>query len=160
MAALVGVELPSEEGARLALTAESTAFIMLQVSAGIAGAADTVRLLAKDYVMYTASGGASHELRYTLTGMGLVEEFRRLYGPDLINTPKGDPRFYRRLFADADVEPSESLVLDDKVENLVAARAAGAQVVLVGRATAPEGMHHIWALAALPMLLHDPEGLG
>ena len=155
MAAEVGVETSPDETARLALVKEANAFIIRRVRADYPGAVDAIRALAADFTLFMSSGMASRDLDLTLDRLGVAELFARLYGPNLINTLKMHPAFYARLFADAAVDPAACLVLDDHAEPLHAARAAGAQVVLVGAGPTPPDVPIIAALAELPVFLAE-----
>jgi len=152
MATEVGVELPPDEAARLALVAAANASIAPRVRADYPGVVEASRALAADFTLFTASGTASRDLGLILGGLGVAGRFETLYGPDLVNTPKGHGRFYARLFADAGVDPTACLVLDDSGASLLAARSAGARVLLVAEAST-DGLPHIAALRDLPALL-------
>jgi FMN phosphatase YigB (HAD superfamily) len=149
----MGIEpLPEEQAVLLAR--EVDAYIMPRVRAAYPGAVESVKLLSKAYALYTASGGASYELSYTFSGLGIEGFFHRLYGPDLVNCPKASPEYYRRIFADADVDPAEALVLDDKRLCLSWAQEAGAGAVIrVGAGPQTDGVAVIASLAELPALL-------
>jgi HAD superfamily hydrolase (TIGR01509 family) len=54
----------------------------------------------------------------------------------LINTFKDGPAYYRRLFADAGIQPSEAIVVDDSLPALDWAAQIGAQTVLVSASSA------------------------
>jgi FMN phosphatase YigB (HAD superfamily) len=113
-----------------------------------------LRELGRQYTLFTASNEVSHELEGYLEGMGVAELFHGFYGPDLIDATKHHDTYYQRLFVDAGVDPAESLVVDDKVEFVRLARAAGARVVRVGdRADETEGVPVIASLAELPALI-------
>jgi HAD superfamily hydrolase (TIGR01509 family) len=86
--------------------------------------------------------------------MGIRDLFGRLYGPDLIDTFKGEPAYYERIFADAAVSPGRALVVDDSPLTLRWAAGLGARTVLVGGgADLPPGALHVRALAELPEIL-------
>ncbi len=107
------------------------------------------QLHAQGYTLHTASGTSSRELAGYLEGMGVLECFGRLYGPDLVNTLKSGPRYYARIFADAGVSPSEALVVDDSAKALGWAAEVGARTILIGE----DGV--ITSLAELPTLLDE-----
>jgi FMN phosphatase YigB (HAD superfamily) len=86
--------------------------------------------------------------------MGIEGCIRRRYGPDLINYPKVGARYYELLLADAGVDPSRSLVVDDKPQCLDWARAAGANVVLVAPRPV-DGYVTVPRLADIPPLLES-----
>jgi HAD superfamily hydrolase (TIGR01509 family) len=156
MCEIVGVPpLPEREG--VAMARQANAWIIPQVKASIPGAAETVRLLhRRGYTLYTASGSSSTDLRAHLGSMGILDCFKRLYGPDLIDAFKSGPKFYRRLLADARVAPSEALVLDDSPDAVEWATEVGARAVLVAsdsRARTDSGILAIKGLSELPGIL-------
>lgn len=132
MASTVGVEMPNSKPDRLALSEESGCYIRSRVHAAYPGVPEAVRALASRFNLYTASGGTRRELTDMLPGMGLEGVFLELYGPDLVNTPKAGPEFYERVFTNANVDPNEALVVDDKASALAWAREAGAYTGLIG----------------------------
>ena len=88
--------------------------------------------------------------------MGVRDLFtERLYGPDLVRTLKEHPEFYDQIFADAGVEPADTLVVDDSPQPLQRAAEAGAATLLVSAKTARGGGTHttIVSLADLPSVL-------
>jgi HAD superfamily hydrolase (TIGR01509 family) len=152
MCALVGVPVPGEE-ACLELARQATAYVTRRVCAAFPGVVAALRELhAQGHPLHTASGEHSEDLAGYLEGMGVRACFGRLYGPDLVNTPKEGPRYYRRIFADAEVEPGDALVIDDNPRALRWAAEAGARTVRVGLAGAEGGAsdHVIGSLAELP----------
>ena len=89
-------------------------------------------LHGRGYVLNTASAEGSNELDGYLTGMQVRPLFNRLFGPDLVNTWKG-PLYYERIFADADIDPRNALVVDDSPKAIGWATDAGARTVLISR---------------------------
>ncbi len=131
MCELVGVTTPSEEDA-VELAREVERFVTRRVRAAFPGAVDAIRALhAGSHALHTASGEMSSELEGYLSGMGVRELFGKLYGPDLVGVTKTGPEYYERVFADAGVRPSDSLVVDDSPAAAGWAREAGARTVLV-----------------------------
>ncbi|KAF9101808.1 hypothetical protein BGX29_005250 [Mortierella sp. GBA35] len=57
--------------------------------------------------------------------------FTKLYGPDLIQCHKGSSEFYRRIFADCEVDARDALVVDDKEYILAWAKVLGARTVMI-----------------------------
>jgi HAD superfamily hydrolase (TIGR01509 family) len=82
------------------------------------------------------------------------ECFERLYGPDLVDTFKRSPEYYRRVFADAGVRPPDALVVDDNPGALEWAIQAGAQAILVHKEPPPD-----WAAARIRSLSELPRWL-
>lgn len=156
MCEAVGVPRPVSPSELLALAQEGQDYIMPLFHAGFPGAALAVQDLSQSFQMFTASGGCSWELQYAVGNLGLGGIFRRLYGVDLVRTPKSSPLFYQRIFADASVDPATALVVDDTLDALRWARGAGAGlVVLVSpqSQTRPDVDAMISSLAALPVTL-------
>jgi FMN phosphatase YigB (HAD superfamily) len=110
--------------------------------------------LADEYQLFTASGHASDELTIHLQGFGIAGSFRRIYGPDLVNTPKHGPAFYERIFSDTGIDPTAAVVVDNTPRCIAWARAAGARAVFVNREGASlDGEKTIRSLADLQGLL-------
>lgn len=127
----VGVPTPPEDEA-LALSREATAYVTRRIRAAFPGAADAIRALRDHgHPLHTASGESSADLSGYLEAMGVRPLFRRLYGPDLVDTFKESPRYYVRVFADAGVAPGDAVVVDDRASAIGWASAAGARTVLV-----------------------------
>ncbi len=121
---------PSHEQYNVAIKAEE--WITTRVRAAFPGAIQTVRHLKEHgYLLYTASGGTSWQLRGYLTGMGIADYFEEFYGADLINTMKASSLFYKRMFKHAGISPERALVVDDFPENVLRAQEVGATGVLV-----------------------------
>jgi HAD superfamily hydrolase (TIGR01509 family) len=156
MCTLVGVEAPASDDDCAGLAREAWVWVHDQVRVPFPGVEDAVRKLAQDFTLFTASDGLSYELAADLGGLGIVGSFRRLYGPDLVNMPKQHPTYHERIFADARVDASSALVVDDWPEALRRARLAGARTVLVSSDPPPEGVADvvIRSLADLPTVLH------
>lgn len=152
----VGVAVPSGD-ACLRLAKETDAYVIPRIRAAFPGAVDAIReLRAQGYTLSTASGGSSLDLDGYLSGMGVRALFMsRLYGPDLVHTPKDGPQFYERIFADAGVEPAAALVVDDLPRAVQWAAQVGATAVLVSsdQHSATKARAVIRSLAELPSLM-------
>ena len=143
MCEAVGVPLPADLES---MHHELSVFVLERANSEFAGAADAVRSLRDaGYRLYTASGGASWELRAIMRKMGIVELFTTLYGADLIDRVKYGPAYYELVFADAGVEPSRVLVVDSDLDCCEWAREAGAKAVWVDH----DGLGEMPSLAAL-----------
>jgi FMN phosphatase YigB (HAD superfamily) len=131
MCQLVGVPRPSEEES-VELARRAGTWIVPQVRADFPGAADAIkRLYSAGYVLHTASGESSMDLKGYLGATGVLDCFGRLYGPDLVDTLKSGPDYYERIFADAGVSPADALVIDDSYVALSWAVQVGARTVLI-----------------------------
>jgi HAD superfamily hydrolase (TIGR01509 family) len=162
MCQLVGVESPADEAACLMLIDESNAWIIPRVRSAIPGAIDAIhRLHEQGYTLHTASGENWIELHGYLVGMEVRDLFDRLYGPDLVNTPKASARYYERIFADAGVSPTDAAVIDDNPAVLHWAAQTGATTVLLStEATAAPGADLVVSrLAELPDALAAAYGV-
>ena len=152
----VGVGAPAGS-ACLQLACETDAYVIPRVRAAYPGAVDAIRALhRRGYTISTASSAPSWNLEHSLAGLGVRDLFtERLYGPDLMRTLKERPEFYDQIFADAGVEPADTLVVDDSPQPLQRAAEAGAATVLVSAKTARGGGTHttIVSLADLPSVL-------
>jgi HAD superfamily hydrolase (TIGR01509 family) len=142
----VGVAPPADDQI-VPVADESARWITRRVRSACPGAVDAIRTLyGAGYRLMTASGEDSLSLDGYLDGMGVRSCFERLYGPDLIDTFKCSPDYYRRLLADCGVDPHDALVVDDSPKVVAWAREAGATALHVGTDLA--------ALAALPAWLN------
>ena len=150
------VRVAPPDGAEcLALARETCAYVTRRVHAEYPGVVDAIRHLhAQGYRLHTASGENSDDLEGYLQAMGVRDLFGRLYGADLVDTPKGSPLFFKRVFADAQVEPRMAVVVDDSELAVGWASEAGAVTILVSAEPAAAGAAHavIRGLAALPAL--------
>jgi HAD superfamily hydrolase (TIGR01509 family) len=138
MCELVGVPIPSGDEC-LALAASATAALAPRVQVAVPGAVEAIRTLHRTgYTLHTASGSSSMEIAGYIEGMGVRDCFGRLYGADLINTFKDGPAYYLRLFADAGISPTDTVVVDDSPQAVMWAAQAGAWPILVRSASGAE----------------------
>jgi HAD superfamily hydrolase (TIGR01509 family) len=155
MCTLVGVPAPADEEC-YTLAHQAAAFILPRVRSAFPGVVEAIRALhQRGYWLSTASGEPSTDLAGYLEGMGVRECFQHLYGPDLINTHKHGPMYYERIFADAAVDPAQTLVVDDNANAILWARQAGARTVLIGDVRSV-GLEDV---PCLPSLAHLPEAI-
>ena len=161
MCEAMGIEAPVSDDDCAGLAREASGWILPQVRASFPGVEGAVREMAQDFTLFTASGSLSYELAANLGGLGIDGLFQRLYGPDLVNTPKLDPTFHERIFADAGVDPASAVVVDDLPQALHGAQEAGALTVLVSLDHRPGSDVDavIGRLADLPALLRDLQRL-
>ncbi len=156
MCRIVGVPVPSHERS-IELGRAATAWIIPQIHASYPGAAEAIRTLhSQGYSLYTASGESSSDLRGYFAGIGVLDCFQRLYGPDLVQTFKARPDFYTHILADAGIDPSDALALDNNPHAAAWASQAGVRCILVGAHQTekpPDLPASIPALADLPALL-------
>ncbi|MFX1252184.1 MAG: HAD family hydrolase [Promethearchaeota archaeon] len=125
----VGLELPPKQD-YYKISRDVEAWVTPQIKADIPGIIPAIKKLKSEgYVLHTASGESSFLLKGYLTGMGILNLFNNLYGPDLVGIMKGGPKFYRRIFEHAQIQPSQAIVVDDKPGLLQFAKELGARVI-------------------------------
>jgi len=101
------------------ITQKASEWITSHVRSAYPGVVETIKFLKKtDITLCTASGEVSWELKGYLTGMGVLDCFHRLYGPDIINRLKASQSFYQRILDDMQLHPSEVIVIDDSSDYL------------------------------------------
>ncbi|QBD81254.1 hypothetical protein EPA93_36870 [Ktedonosporobacter rubrisoli] len=157
MCRFVGITAPATEDC-IALAERATRAILPRAHAAFPGAIEAIRtLFQQGYTLYTASGESSRDLAGYLQGMGVRDCFApRLYGPDLINTFKDGPEYYRRIFSEVGIAPARAIVVDDTPLVIPWACQAGARTVLVRKASSEVSTDATWqiaSLAELPALL-------
>lgn len=106
-------------------------FVIPQVRSANEGVQETLNILWEcGYNVYTASGEVSWELKDYIWGMGCEGFFHNLYyGPDLINEGKLSPLFFKKIFQDVGILPSQAVLVDDNPHFLEFAKEAGAHIV-------------------------------
>ena len=154
MCRLVGVAAPPE-AACIELACQAETYITSRVHSAFPGAIEAIgELHSQGYTLHTASGASSLSLHGYLQAMGVREYFGRLYGSDLLEMLKVTPTYYERLFADAQLAPGETLIVDDSPRVLAWARDLAAMTVLVNaERESVEGMLCIASVAELPELV-------
>ncbi|HEX4715512.1 MAG TPA: HAD-IA family hydrolase [Ktedonobacteraceae bacterium] len=154
MCQLVGISCPPKEEC-IDLARQAEAYVIPRVRTACPGASETIRHLhTQGYTLHTASGESSIHLQGYLEGMGVRDCFGQLYGSDLLDTLKERPEYYTRLFANAQLDPTDALVIDDSPRALAWARELGATTVLISAEyKSMDGMYCIGSLAELPELL-------
>lgn len=132
----MGLATPEDDDACAEIGHAAERWINPQIVTLFPGVEETVQSLGLRYRLFTASDGFSGPLSETLAPVATA--FERLYGPDLVNTPKSSGRrYYDAIFAHAEVDPSRALVVDDNISNVLAARETGATAFYVTRQREP-----------------------
>lgn len=151
----VGVKRPpKQEYSRICREIE--AWVTPQVHAAIDGIIPVIKnLKSAGYHLYTASGETSWTLRGYLSGMGLLDCFITLYGPDLLGVMKGGIKYYQKMFAHAQIDPSDALVVDDNLKMLQLADQLGAFTIqsCVFGGMKPRWRHYYTSPGELPKLI-------
>lgn len=105
-------------------------YVIPKVRSAIPGVINAVKELAvKGFNLYTAAGAVSIEMKMYLEGLGINQYFIEYYGPDLINTWKSGPDYYKAIFNHSNVDPRKSIIIDDQPRFLNNALDEGANVI-------------------------------
>lgn len=105
-------------------------YVIPKVRSAIPGVIDSIKVLsAREFILYTASGTVSIEMKMYLEGMGVIQHFKECYGPDLINTWKSGTDYYNAIFQQAKVDPKLAIFIEDQPRFLENAKEAGANVI-------------------------------
>ncbi|HEX7473662.1 MAG TPA: HAD family phosphatase [Candidatus Limnocylindrales bacterium] len=103
----------------------------------IDGAVTTVRRLAATYHLGVASSAHPRVIEAFLRTSGLRDAFRSVTSSDEVEHGKPSPDVYLLAAERLDVQPAACLVVEDSLNGVVSARAAGMIVVLVPNAAVP-----------------------
>jgi HAD superfamily hydrolase (TIGR01509 family) len=105
-------------------------YVIPKVRSAIPGVVHAIKELAiKGFILYTATGSVSNEMKMYLEALGVSQYFIEFYGPDLINTWKSGPDYYRAIFNHSGVDPKKSVIIDDQPRFLENALEIGANVI-------------------------------
>ncbi len=107
-------------------------YVIPKVQSAIPGVINSIKeLYAKKFTLYTAAGAVSIEMKMYLEGMGIIHCFKEFYGPDIINTWKSGPDYYKTIFNHSGVDPKKSIIIDDQPRFLGNALEVGTHVIQV-----------------------------
>ncbi len=105
---------PPPYNQRAKIAQEASEWITSHVRSAYPGVVDTIKFLkSKNIKICTSSGEVSWELRGYLKGMGVLDCFHKLFGPDIINRMKASTSFYQRILENMQLHPSEVITVDD-----------------------------------------------
>ncbi|MHA2306905.1 MAG: HAD family hydrolase [Candidatus Hodarchaeales archaeon] len=131
-------------------------WITPQIKANIKGIIEIIKQLnSEGYTLHTASGETSWVLKNYLAGMGILDCFTKLYGPDLVGMMKGGAEYYRRIFSHAQVPPSSVIVIDDNPKLLQLVEQQGAYTIqsCVLKKTKPDKRPYYTDPSELPRII-------
>lgn len=103
----------------------------------IDGAVDVVRRLAGRYRTAVASSAHRQVIDAALEALGLADAFDAVVSSDEVARGKPAPDVYLETARRLGVLPADCLVVEDSLNGILAARAAGMTVVLVPNASVP-----------------------
>jgi HAD superfamily hydrolase (TIGR01509 family) len=105
-------------------------YVIPKIRSAIPGIIDSIKKLsARGFILYTAAGAVSSEMKMYLEGMDIIQHFKEFYGPDLVNTWKSGIGYYKAIFKHSGVNPSKSIIIEDQPRFLENAQEVGADVI-------------------------------
>ena len=131
-------------------------YVIPKIRSAIPGVIKSIKLLyKKGYSLYTASGAVSKELKMYLDGMGIKDLFNEFYGPDLINTWKHGAEFYDNIFKELNLNPENTIIIDDNPRFLDSALQIGANVVqtCINGKPEPQYPYYVNNMTQLPRVI-------
>lgn len=103
----------------------------------IDGAVEAVRRLAAGYPLAVASSAPPVVIETALAGLGIRSLFRAIASSDEVAAGKPAPDVYLLAAERIRMDPASCLVVEDSLNGVLAARAAGMRVVLVPNVSIP-----------------------
>jgi HAD superfamily hydrolase (TIGR01509 family) len=97
----------------------------------IDGAAEAIRRLSGRYSLAVASSAPTRVIEAALAGLGIRDRIRAVTSSDEAGTGKPAPDVFLLAARRLGVDPAECLVVEDSLNGILGARAAGMRVVLV-----------------------------
>ncbi|MFX1344588.1 MAG: HAD family hydrolase [Promethearchaeota archaeon] len=108
----------------------TTQYVIPKVRSAIPGVIDSIKELhSRDFILYTAAGADSTEMKMYLKAMGVIQYFKEFYGPDLINTWKSEPEFYAEIFIHSKMDATKAIIIEDQPRFLENALNVGANII-------------------------------
>ncbi len=131
-------------------------YVIPKVRSAIPGVIHAVKeLAAKGFNLYTAAGAVSIEMKMYLEGLGISQYFIEYYGPDLINTWKSGPDYYKAIFNHSGVDPKKSIIIDDQPRFLDKALEVGTNVIqaCITGEFEPQFPFYVEVMSDLPIII-------
>ncbi|MFI9648248.1 HAD family hydrolase [Streptomyces sp. NPDC052040] len=138
MADLIGTPEHSEEITRQLLTAFRG--LVAQAPAAMPGAPGLVTALSRRVPLAVASNCPADVVEFSLQSVGLRQHIRHIVVPGPGVAPKPDPDTYAEAVRLLGAERGGTLAVEDSLNGLRSAVAAGLRVIGVGRAPGPEAL--------------------
>ncbi len=91
------------------------------------------RLRRRGHPVHVASNATESNARGSLTGAGLLDSVDGVLTGERLNASKGTPEYWRRAMAVLQANPSDVLLVDDRLEYLEAAASCGIRALLLDR---------------------------
>jgi phosphoglycolate phosphatase-like HAD superfamily hydrolase len=126
----LGLPLVSADDA-VSLGRKVDAYVGRHTRAAFPRTVEVIRTLSLTFQLHTATGNPSWRIEPMLQRWGVRDLFGVLPGIDLAGAMKNSDAFYPAVFALAEVDAPEAVVVDDDGAQVLRARALGATTVLV-----------------------------
>jgi HAD superfamily hydrolase (TIGR01509 family) len=108
----------------------ATQYVIPKVRSAIPGIVNAVKKLSsRGFILYTAAGAVSIEMKMYLEAMGIIQYFKEFYGPDLVNTWKVEKEYYKAIFKHSGVDATKAIVIEDQPRFLRNALEVGTNVI-------------------------------
>ena len=105
----------------------------------VAGLVDFLKALkAAGILTAVATSAPVENLDFVIDALKLRPYFDALLNESMVSCPKPDPEIYQKAMATLGVEPGESVVFEDSMTGIRAARASGATVVGLATTQTPD----------------------
>ena len=88
--------------------------------------------------MAVATSAPVENLDFVMDALGIRNYFDALLNESMVNHPKPDPEIYQKAMAMLGVEPADSVIFEDSMTGIQAAKASGASVVGVATTQTPD----------------------
>ena len=133
-------------------------YVWPKVHSAIPGIIESIKFLhSEGYLLYTSTALASREIKLVLEGMGIKHLFSGFYGPDLVNTRKINPDFFKAIFDDIKLKPKKAIVVEDRprfIENAFKTGANVIQACITGEFQ-PKFPFHVEDMHQLPIVIEN-----
>ncbi|GAB2558773.1 HAD family hydrolase [Spirosoma areae] len=96
----------------------------------VAGLVDFLKALKAAGIRTAVATSAPVEnLDFVVDALGIRDYFDALLNESMVSNPKPDPEIYQKAMAMLGVEPAESIIFEDSMTGIQAAKASGAYVI-------------------------------
>lgn len=105
----------------------------------VAGLVDFLTSLKKAGIrMAVATSAPVENLDFVVDTLGIRQYFDTLLNESMVSHPKPDPEIYQKAMAQLGVDPADSVIFEDSMTGIQAAKASGAQVVALATTQSPD----------------------
>jgi HAD superfamily hydrolase (TIGR01509 family) len=131
----LGVDLPPERISQE--VADRVADLYRDHLPLLPGAVESVRALAAEWPLGLASSSNRHVIDLVLDEAGIAAEFRATVSSEEVGAGKPAPDVYLEAMRRLEVQPGESVAIEDSTNGIRSAHAAGMRVIAVPNADFP-----------------------